>query len=235
MTTNIKITKMIEGNYVADEEKPAKLILSVYKSKIFYCEEDGSEFPDDEKACLLHTNALLDKKLKENQRLKELNQLVGRKVWVDFLTKAPFKYEPDQYWIVIHHPNRGEDGNLPILYKEKHKLKSFDEAIALGQEMLANNFSHVETKFEKIKYIPHYKKGKRALKLRPEENQQVDEQIKSKIKPDVVTTAKIKPSKKKEKVSEKKVKTLKSEKKVEKKKVVAVSPKKKKEKLKKKK
>lgn len=71
--------------------------------------------------------------------------------------------QPNYYLIIINHPNRSPEGQLSVLYSEEHLADSFDHALNIGNHLISNDFSHIETKFEEIKYIPAGKRGKMKL------------------------------------------------------------------------
>lgn len=71
--------------------------------------------------------------------------------------------QPHYYLIIINHPNRNPEGQLPELYAQEHLADSFDHALNIGNHLINNDFSHIETKFEEIKYIPAGKRGKMKL------------------------------------------------------------------------
>jgi hypothetical protein len=71
--------------------------------------------------------------------------------------------QPNYYLIIINHPNRNPEGQLPELYSQEHLADSMDHALNLGKHIMTNDFNHIETKFEEIKYIPAGKRGKMKL------------------------------------------------------------------------
>lgn len=71
--------------------------------------------------------------------------------------------QPHYFLIIINHPNRNPEGQLPVLYEQEHLADSFDHALSIGKHLINNDFSYVETTFEEIKYIPSGKRGKMKL------------------------------------------------------------------------
>lgn len=65
----------------------------------------------------------------------------------------------DLFEISIRHPNTRE-----VLFTQRIKAKSFDEALTKAKEIKKEQCSHIKTAYEEIKIIPRPKKGKMELK-----------------------------------------------------------------------
>ena len=158
MTNGIKITRVGPDPYREDIKHPSKPIVSVKgtdRKDAFLIEIHHPNkswfFPEVKEILQKHGvwNSENRKKIVRSQSIQEIDGIPSK---IKRKYNLPEKFLKESY-------------SHDILYSKIHRFKGFScqmeaysMALSKGNEILESKFKSLETEYEDIKYIPHYKK-----------------------------------------------------------------------------